>query len=250
MWTAENGAAHVSDGDMLALIDGELDASAAALIEPHVLQCDDCMARLDDWRATADLPGEVLPLVDAPAPSATPRAIRRAARRRDRYARLAMAAGIVLLLAAGAAALVPGSPLRAWLEGALGLDDRSDVAVDAVGHAARGMSLAVTGDSISVRLEPVDGVLELRVILSDARRVSVRALDDTPAGFEVGAGTITVRPGAARRLEVILPGTSGPARVLLGVTPLVERRGDDVRLHADAIRDDSIIRFSISGAEP
>ena len=111
---------HVPDdadvGALLALIDGELDAADARALEAHVAQCGECATRLASLRAATDFTTSVLAAYDVAAPSAPSRAIRIAARARELRSRFAAAAVLVLFLAAGAAALVPGSPVREWLE--------------------------------------------------------------------------------------------------------------------------------------
>jgi len=248
---------HAEDGALLALIDGELDAAEAQALEAHVAQCAECAARLDSLRAATALTTAVLASYDVPAPSAPSRAIRVAARGREVRARLAAAAVLVLLVAAGAAALVPGSPVRAWLERLFADEPVTPQPMPAspvdsappVDDGPRGVTLGAS-DDVVVRVEPTGAPLDVRVVLSSGTRVSVRALDAAPAGFELGVGSVRVRPGAARRIEVTLPADAPSARVLLGERQLVRLTDGVLRVDAAGVRDDSIVHFSIEGAAP
>jgi hypothetical protein len=115
--------AHLSDGALVRLLDGETDAPERASDEAHLAQCAECGARYADVERRSARLAELLretdyapPAVPAIAPAAATDelAARRARRSADAPARrpwLTAAAAAVLLLGIGFAA----SPARAWV---------------------------------------------------------------------------------------------------------------------------------------
>jgi len=61
---------HVDDGQLNALLDGELSADEARAVEAHVAECRDCARRLEEARAFLIEAGELLAVLTPPAPSA------------------------------------------------------------------------------------------------------------------------------------------------------------------------------------
>lgn len=117
---------HLSDGDLVRLLDGELDAEERARVEAHAAGCEACAARLRRLRRRSARLSGILLASDPQAPPAPVQApdelaLRRASRDRQAHSApaprpwLRVAAVVVLLLAAG----VVASPLRAvvaeWL---------------------------------------------------------------------------------------------------------------------------------------
>jgi hypothetical protein len=117
---------HLSDGDMVRLLDGEMDPGERARLEAHAAGCEACASRLRQLRRRSARLSGILLASDPeapPAPAEAPDELTLRRIRRDREARTApaprpwlrAAAVVALLLAAG----VVASPLRAvvaeWL---------------------------------------------------------------------------------------------------------------------------------------
>jgi anti-sigma factor RsiW len=124
---------HTEKGHLMAYLDGELASAERAALDTHLRTCLSCRHALASVQRRASVVSGALMLLDHPAATARAWATVEAAlgpeTGRDgsslrgrgwvggRWA-LARAAGLVLLLAGGAAAaVVPGSPVRAWLFG-------------------------------------------------------------------------------------------------------------------------------------
>lgn len=231
----------VDDGALLALLDGELTKAERRSVEARLAACPESAARLDELRFALRRTTAALDLLSAPeTPVEMPTALREAARRvpvplagarARRWARLsrrsvAVAAGITLLLAAGAYA-VPGSPARDWVDSVAGMvaawiGDDPQVTADA------GPSrVSVDPSDGSVRIVVVGGheVRRLTVELSDEETATVTARD---ASFHVEPGIIEVT-GAADEIRVTLPRHAVTGSVVIDESEVVLLESGELR---------------------
>ncbi|MCG8466884.1 MAG: hypothetical protein MJB57_01550 [Gemmatimonadetes bacterium] len=241
--------AHVEDGALLALLDGELEGAEREALEARVNDCSELASRLDELRFATRGVTASLEALDEPSPwTEIPDALRHAARdavrpiesaRSARGARvgrrsIATAAGLTLLLAAGAYA-IPGSPVRGLVDGAvsavaslMGIGD--DAPVDpgpagvAVDLADGGVRVLITGASESLRLEVV-------TIGGDRAVVTTR---DPRFRVEMGLVEITEPTGD---LKVALP--LGADRGVVEVDGVAVATFEAGRLVRAAAADDS-----------
>lgn len=232
---------HVGDGALLALIDGELTTAERRPVEAHVAACPECAARSEELHFAARRVTAALDLLAVPdTPVEMPAALREAARRAPvpiagararRWARLsrrsaAMAAGITLLVAAGAYA-VPGSPVRDWVDGGIGvmstwLGNSPQVATDA------GPSrVSVDPREGAVRITVVGGRegTRLTVELSDQGIAAVAARD---ASFHVEPGVIEISD-AGDEIRVTLPRDAVIGSVVIDESEVVRLEAGELR---------------------
>lgn len=222
------GGRHVEDAALLAALDGELAADERAAVEAHLSACAECARRGEELRFTVRRVAAALEELDAPGPWADmPPALREAAaaspapirsrepgteRSGTKVGRraIAAAAGLTLLLAAGAYA-VPGSPVRGWVDDSIGAI-ATLIGVEEAGPEEAGPT--------TVSVEPVDGAvrvavlgatssLRIRISLSDGEEASVTARQ---AAFHVESGTIGVTDPAGE-LTIALPRAARTATV-------------------------------------
>ena len=115
---------HFSDGELQAYLDGEFNPDDGREMERHLQSCPECMAALNQLDIAGRVTTCALTQLDTlPEVEASPdgveeraRAIRhRAAARRSRRARKRRLLAASVILAIGAGAALPASPLRAWL---------------------------------------------------------------------------------------------------------------------------------------
>lgn len=241
---------HVEDGRLTAYLDHELPAHERSELETHLRACLPCRHALGRVRQRIEVVRGAFALLDRPAPTDEAwRAVQAAlgdgaaadigpARRSRGWSparwTLARAAGLVLVLAGGAAAaVVPGSPVRAWLFGD-GAATGSTAAVD----AATAAPLAESGSWT----RPVDGrvVIELaipagsevRVIQAGERAGVVGPADARYTSREDGHLAAEAGGGPVR---VELPAGIGDATLRVnGADVLVVRGGIAVRTPDDA----------------
>jgi hypothetical protein len=95
---------HPDDGQMHALVDGELSPAEAAAIDAHVLSCDACRARLDDARALLGESDRIVARLDL-EPRRAPNAVR--GRTGPDHRVLGLAASALLVVTVGFLVLRP-----------------------------------------------------------------------------------------------------------------------------------------------
>lgn len=214
---------HLDDGALLALLDGELDAEAQRHAEAHAGSCAECAERRDELVGAGRRLSAMLEAGDAPSPWAEmPEALRRAHRdaprsitsarssRRARSSRagwvgrrsIATAAGLTLMLAAGAYAF-PGSPVRGWVDDGIESITTLLGAGDSEPAESRPSVVSVEPDGGSVRVSVIGASAGLRVTitLTDASSAAVSARQ---ASFRVESGLIEIT-GASGDLIISLP---------------------------------------------
>jgi len=218
---------HPNDGHLLAWLDGELEPEEGTGVREHLESCVACRGRADSLRRESEaFSRAVLALddeaVDLAGPGPLPIAEAMASVGSHRLRRtgwsLARAAGLILVAAGAAAALVPGSPVRDWLAG-LGGDGRPIAETPAVPapEAETRPADGVEPTATAISVEPVAGslVVNLRgfgrnsnvhVRLTDSGRASVRVVG-TPEvpRFVTGPGTLEVIGAREGEIWVELP---------------------------------------------
>jgi hypothetical protein len=259
---------HPNDGYLLAWLDGELEPEEGTGVREHLESCAECRGRADILRRESEgfsravlvLDEQATGLADpGPLPIAAAMSVGGTHRLRTTGWSLARAAGLVLVAAGAAAALVPGSPVRVWLEG-LGADESPGALAPAVTaletEVETGAAVEPTTAAISV--EPLEGSVlislqgfgrnsNVHVRLTDARRASVRVegRPEVPR-FVTGPGTLEVIGAREGEIWVELPRSTRDA--------VIRADGDDVvrvedgqlvilRPVLDSLRGDVVFRI-------
>ena len=218
---------HPNDGHLQAWLDGELEPEEGTGVREHLESCAECAGRVEMLRGEAEgFSRAMLALDDRagsladPGPIPVAAALSTARRRKLRYTgwSLARAAGLILVASGAAAALVPGSPVREWLEG-LADGDPAEVisATDSAPDEAEGPGEAPAAGPTAISVEPLAGELVVRlqgfdrdsnvhVRLTDALLASVRVegSPDAPR-FVTGPGTLEVIGDTEGEIWVELP---------------------------------------------
>jgi hypothetical protein len=249
---------HPDEGQIQAWLDGELEPEAASGVQDHMEKCVDCASiaetsrgRSGDFsRAMLMLDHEAVNLAD-PGPLPVAAALSTVRRHRVRATgwSLARAAGLILVAAGAAAALVPGSPVREWFEGLAMADAGVEAPIPTPLKGAAetepvpvaGISVAPVAGTVAVRLRGFGESSIVHVRLTDASRASVRVerVVETPR-FITGPGVLQVIGQAEGEIWVELPRSARDA--------VVEVDGEEaVRLEEGRLVFDWPMMDSLSG---
>ena len=257
---------HPNDGDILACMDGELEPADDTRVREHLEACAECRERLELLRHESEgFSRALIALDEVEAPAADPGPIPAIAtlpvsRHRVRRAgwSMARAAGLVLVIAGAAAALVPGSPVRTWL-GELLSEAVEPPASPVENTTVTGPTDAPTGlgpAAISVTPEANRLLISLRgfgresnvrVRLTDAERAAVRVEGATGSPrFVTGPGLLEVIGTEDGDVWVELPRSVSDALVEVDGEPAVRIRDGQLRILRpvlDSLREDVVFRI-------
>lgn len=228
--------AHFDEGTLQAYLDDEVGVRTE--IDAHIHTCAACAAELDRLRAASQLFATAVRSADVNAPvDAAAAAIERsrqpevvAPRRPLIRLPLARAAMFLIASAAIASAAIPGSPVRAWISGALrsvGVLPRIEKPAAPVVSEPRPSADGVEpgNDAAALSIQPVEG--RVLVILTDVApeaRVRVRVVDTdrvlvqasgeaARARFKTGPGRVELIGVGKGDVVVDVPASALDARV-------------------------------------
>jgi anti-sigma factor RsiW len=218
---------HPNDGHLLAWLDGELEPEEGTGVREHLESCAECAGRVEALRGESEGFSHAMLALDeraagiadpGPLPVAAALSTARGRRLRNTGWSLARAAGLILVATGAAAALVPGSPVREWIE-SLGDGEQSGVVAPAesASEAAPGSEDPTALGPTAISVEPLAGELvvslqgfgrdsNVHVRLTDALRASVR-VEGSPEvpRFVTGPGTLDVIGETEGEIWVELP---------------------------------------------
>lgn len=242
---------HVDDGVLMAYMDEELSPSARADTAKHVLACPRCRERLDELAADGRLLQEALALVDRPAPVERAHARFRGRTAGHRWSpgrsvsgtAFIKAAGLVLLLAAGASAAVPGSPVRNWIRTTLVSREKPAAANRA--DTMSGVSILPANGHVEVAISRAAKGTRLRVRVVDGPRASVTVPEARKLPqFRTAPGRIDVVEPADEVL-IDMPKTATEIEVTVNGDPYVVGGNGNLRAVVQAESLDGVLMFTL-----
>lgn len=269
----DDSDSHPGEARLLAYLDGELPPDERAGISRHLVECRACAGTLDELRGASDGLSAALSRLEPPESQLTAGDVRRADGRavgagteetvvgegEDRRERtsgrttaLRIAASVAVLL--GAAAALPGSPLRSWIGRSVqevqallggGAVQESAERPEPPRHDVADRS-GVT-DRSGVAVGPAEGSVRIRLVRVPASAaVRVRLVDGSKAGvwnaggeFRTASGLIEVVAPTSGEILVEIPRSVYSVRLEVnGETAAVKRGGRlDVRVPGAVLRD-------------
>ena len=257
---------HPSDGELLAWIDGELEPASVTRVEDHVGVCAVCRPRSDVLRRESEALSRALVVLDeelsgrsdpGPLPLRAAGGARRHPIRKTGWS-LARAAGLVLVAAGAAAALVPGSPVRDWIDALVAEPVREalvpgdDVTPDATPGSERiagsaGISVVSEAGTVVVKLRDLGHESNVHVRLTDGGRAAVRVegAAESPR-FVTGPGLLEAIGVQKGDIWVELPRSAGEAVVLVDGEVAVRVRDGQLsvfRPMLDSLRGEVVFRI-------
>jgi hypothetical protein len=234
--------AHLSEGTLQRMLDGELAGPELGGVQQHLSGCPGCRAELRALEAAFATVALQVPLLD---PHEVSLDLAHAAwRRRMRgewklhLRRQLPRAAIILLAVAGvASATVPGGPLWRWLESLRHEQPAAVASTETVptgGPAAAGfagVSIDPADGELTVVVERASRELRIRVRLADQPRMSVRGIGDAAAAqFSMGRGRVNVAEVGAGELEVVIPRTANRATISVDGRRFLLKDGETVHV--------------------
>lgn len=275
---------HASEATLVAYRDGELAPEERRALADHLEGCRRCAGRHAEVGRISDRLSAALAELDPPAPTLEAATLRRRAGLRvvpggrgsppgggrasgpatgtdapkEAFSRRRSLVAAILLLVAftGAAAALPGSPLRAWLAdsvraiaaffdpGEAPAPPALEPATDGDATPRSGVAVAPYGGGVRISLLSPSPETVIRVRLVDAPRASVLATGGT---YRTGRGSLEVLDAGSGEVTIEIPRATRWAVVEVDGRPVVEKRDGDLRLLAPADTVDSEIFFRPSG---
>ena len=260
---------HPDDGQIQALLDGEVVGAEASSLRAHLDGCSPCGARLRGQEEAVKASSLALTLLDAEPRTEEVRAKLDARLRFHREKRirgwslltLPRAASIALLLTGAAATALPGSPVRSWIldgwraltgtEGAVSSPATTAPEQDPLPPAAE-PTPAETGASIPA----VEGVEIGIQDLEPGAELLIQWVDGADAGIFAGEGT-GYRTEAGRveafsptgRVRVEIPRTLDRVEVRVNGNVVLRKAGAEIQILAPVTtRDPNQILLRPGGA--
>lgn len=217
---------HLDNESIELFLSGELSESEAHSIRGHLAECQACVRRLEAARQQDQEIGSLLSLLDHPVPQVAAEDVMRRASRRWRRSQIA-AAGIVLLVVAGAASAMPGSPLRAWLAGLF--EGSQEEAPE------QGRPVGVSGGISVIPTEQFELVFEtsqesgvMQVTLADEAEFAVRAIGRAPA-YSVAPEQVRIEnAGSTADYEILIPLAATNVRIRVGDYVVFAKQGASI----------------------
>lgn len=249
---------HLGEGELQALVDGELPAGSPA-VEAHLRSCSACAEALAGLRLDSERVSALLGLADAAPPMLSAQAEfhrrRRGVPRAAATGRRALARAAALVLAfagAAAAAVVPGSPVRDWI-GGVGAAER-DAAPEPMPEAPPVLTTEPAIAPKAVSLAPSEG--RIRVVVTGAApelrvrvRITDRPLAEVTATGEAARARFRTGPG---RIEIV---SAGPGEAVVHLPASAEAAFVEVNGRVVAAKEGGALRALVppvggSAAEP
>lgn len=275
---------HLSEGQLQAYLDGEVEGAAARSLAAHLEACAVCTATLDELRAAAVRTSHALAWLDRPAstaaaiqPGIAALAAERATEvvgangdarvtsidahrpwRRPARVGFLKAAMLALLVTGAAAAAIPGSPVQRWLIGAwTQMTGPEPVVVEEPEVPETVEPAPAPAELASISIEPIDGRLtvlldgaapgqSIRVVLVDEPTATVETDATAATRFSTGPSRIQATGLGRGSVNVLLPRSLAYARVVADGQLLLEKEGSAVHTQGDVVeQSDNVIVIRI-----
>lgn len=232
---------HLPDGELVRLLDGELDVAETQRTNVHLAGCVECRARLERLRGRSRRLGGLLRAADWPLPDAAPAP---ALDTRDELARRRRASRAAWLRAAALAALLLGgavlaSPARAWITEWIARQWTAATAAPGAESASPPTPASTSGGAAGTRVRFVPAAATFEVDFAARQPGGVLLLEQGNGSDVVVVEVVRGAPGA--ELLVLPAGVrvrnpaNGPAAYRVTVPPGVEQVR--VRIAGDAAGD-------------
>lgn len=264
---------HLDEAVLVALRDGALEGAEQTRADDHLADCRRCRERAAEIEGRRSLIEAALHALDEDFDAEAARAAVRARvagtradegvvplradtprkRAAQGWWSLSRAAGLVLVAATAASAL-PGSPVRGWIEDALGSDESGTASVESAEPGGEATTATLAGEGTGIRLSVPDGPLRVEIDgLPAGAEVAVRWMPGSevavlaPQGsaFSSSEGRVTATVGSGP-VEVQLPRGVRPAVIEVGGRTYLRSTTEGVEVPGPSVeRTDRMVRFRV-----
>jgi len=226
-----SSSAHPPDGELRALVDGELPAPRAIELRQHAAQCPACAARLREIEQNALGTGQLLDLLPAGVPSLDLQVVVRRARR-ARLRRAGLIAAAVSLFAVSIAGATVGRGLAGRVWAMVHRRARIQPPPAVVPHDSMGIAF-VPGMEADVVFDTKQDHGQLRVALADTAELVIRS--DAPVAYRINAqGVVVHNPGSGASYEILIPRALPHVRIIVGGRVVLEKVGPRIVAGTDS----------------
>lgn len=250
---------HPTEGTLQEYLDGEVAPPQLGVVDRHVRACHQCRTLVAELASMEETTRAVLTDFVAAIPAADQalweirraRAVRRSAANRRR---VATAASLVLIAGASWAAAMPGSPVREWWDGRLGVEPSGPIEPQlptAVDTPRAGMNQLPLDGRIMISLDGVSAGNWVEVILADVERAAV----SVPAGssFETGPGRLHVEiEGPQVDVRIEIPEGAVAADVVVNDQLFLQKSGVGITYPGPSpvVTESGTVRLRVGGGAP
>ncbi|HKC46658.1 MAG TPA: zf-HC2 domain-containing protein [Gemmatimonadales bacterium] len=226
-----SSSAHPPDGELRALVDGELPAPRALELRQHAAQCPACAARFREIEQDALGTGQLLDLLPVgESPLELQVVVRRARQARLRRAGLIAAAVSLFAVSIAGATVGRGLVDRVWAM----VHPRSRIQQSAavVPHDSMGIAF-VPEKEADVVFDTKQDQGQLNVALADTAELVIRS--DAPVAYRINAqGVVVHNPGSRASYEILIPRALPHVRILIGGRVVLEKLGPRIVAGTDS----------------
>lgn len=233
---------HLSDRELELVCDGETLGDGEDFAHRHLASCAACARALDDLRWEDASHAHELTLLDHAVPRVSVEALMARARTRPRRRTGLLAASVGFLVIAGtAAAALPGSPVRAYVERFLASDRAPSMtpptrvagppSQPGAPQAPAGVAF-VPGRGVDISFDaPQDaGTLRLSTMPGSSVRITHRG---GAAAYRLTADGVSVgNTGSSADFELVVPVSVSRVRVRVGTRTVFDKEGATIRTTA------------------
>lgn len=224
-----SSSAHRPDGELRALLDGELLAAHADEVRQHVAACPTCRAQLTEMEHSVQSAEVLLSLLVSPTPSLRLDTVMHRVRR-ARARRVGLIAAAVTLMVTAAAGATVGRPfvralaVRIWA--VVHPKARAPVQPEAPGGAQAGVAV-VPGVIAEIVFDTTQALGVLRVRLADTVELAIRSSE--PVTYRVyPVGVVVHNGGSGASYDVVIPRAAPQVRIVVSGRVMLEKTGPHI----------------------
>ena len=236
--------AHPSDGDLRALLDGELPASQATDTRQHVGGCAACRTRLAESEQSAQAVDALLSLLAPSASSLRLETVLHRARR-GRARRIGLIAAAVTLMVAATAGATVARPFVRMLATRILAVVRPSARVSVLPKAPSGAQAGVAivpGAVAEVVFDTTQAQGVVRVTLADTVELAIRS--SAPVSYRVyPVGVVVHNSGSTASYDVVIPRAAPQVRIVVAGRVMLEKTGPHI---VSASVPDSTGRYNVT----